>query len=452
MMVRLTLFLIMLFAAGCIDETPKSEAPTVEITSPANQNYSHFGFAEIAYDVVDDNDPTPKISVILDGAEYTENEVDLVSLASGPHELTIKATDYDGNSGTGSVDFNVMESAKGKKVIDIDTIIHKNGTIELLEISLRTGGTYLPTGRGDYAVRLTSINGSVIYEEKFEARFWIAGEPIIDTDEATAFFRFPFTRYESKYELLHNDAVIFEKNLNLCDNDGSCERSSDEFENIVSCPSDCPSGSTDNYCDGERDGICDTDCLGKTDSDCTPPSVEISSPISEQKYYNTEESVYLDYAAFDDTDRRLDITMTLDGVEFNGTSIDMSSLSIDSHTLVIKARDDDGSTGRGFVAFEVIEDETFNRIGFCNSYELPMSREVIDKCVCPEGYDKFNRFQGAMCLEHHEDSMKPCSSYTDCPEPELCVGYGENFSCRRVRFGCYTYYTEKDEIESICVD
>jgi len=43
-------------------------------------------------------------------------------------------------------------------------------------------------------------------------------------------------------------------------------------ENFENCPMDCPSGSMDAYCDGEKDGICDPDCvflnITYSDPDC----------------------------------------------------------------------------------------------------------------------------------------------------------------------------------------
>ena len=42
----------------------------------------------------------------------------------------------------------------------------------------------------------------------------------------------------------------------------------DEMENYKSCPGDCPSGSSDKYCDGLDDGICDPDCYEWEDPDC----------------------------------------------------------------------------------------------------------------------------------------------------------------------------------------
>jgi len=40
-------------------------------------------------------------------------------------------------------------------------------------------------------------------------------------------------------------------------------------ENYKNCPTDCPSGSYDLYCDGLKDGICDPDCKKTEDPDCT---------------------------------------------------------------------------------------------------------------------------------------------------------------------------------------
>ena len=39
-------------------------------------------------------------------------------------------------------------------------------------------------------------------------------------------------------------------------------------ENFKTCPKDCPSGSSDGYCDGVKDRKCDPDCTAKQDPDC----------------------------------------------------------------------------------------------------------------------------------------------------------------------------------------
>ncbi len=61
----------------------------------------------------------------------------------------------------------------------------------------------------------------------------------------------------------------------LCNNNGVCETG---FENRGNCPLDCPSGSLDRFCDGEKDKICDPDCNNNAslDPDCTPPIDPVS--------------------------------------------------------------------------------------------------------------------------------------------------------------------------------
>lgn len=52
----------------------------------------------------------------------------------------------------------------------------------------------------------------------------------------------------------------------LCNHNGVCEP---EFETVTNCPADCPSGSADGICDGIADGKCDPDCPdGVGDPDC----------------------------------------------------------------------------------------------------------------------------------------------------------------------------------------
>lgn len=52
--------------------------------------------------------------------------------------------------------------------------------------------------------------------------------------------------------------------ITFCNNNGVCEPCDNGhcslIENALSCPNDCHSGSSDNYCDLVQDGICDSDC------------------------------------------------------------------------------------------------------------------------------------------------------------------------------------------------
>ena len=51
----------------------------------------------------------------------------------------------------------------------------------------------------------------------------------------------------------------------LCNRNSLCEP---DYENYLTCPQDCPSGSSDKYCDGMKDGHCDPDCESGRDPDC----------------------------------------------------------------------------------------------------------------------------------------------------------------------------------------
>ena len=53
----------------------------------------------------------------------------------------------------------------------------------------------------------------------------------------------------------------------------------DEMENYKSCPKDCPSGSSDKYCDGRKDGKCDPDCYDWEDLDCEPGTTSTLAAI-----------------------------------------------------------------------------------------------------------------------------------------------------------------------------
>ena len=69
-----------------------------------------------------------------------------------------------------------------------------------------------------------------------------------------------------------SEIKIFRQNKNLfsssvkdiiCNNDGKCNH----YENVLTCSSDCPSGSRDGWCDRISDSVCDPDCI-ENDPDC----------------------------------------------------------------------------------------------------------------------------------------------------------------------------------------
>lgn len=63
------------------------------------------------------------------------------------------------------------------------------------------------------------------------------------------------------------------------------DRQCGTMENIGNCPSDCPSGIYDEYCDGMADGVCDRDCVDQeeSDPDCVTPSSGCECSVREDQ-------------------------------------------------------------------------------------------------------------------------------------------------------------------------
>lgn len=69
---------------------------------------------------------------------------------------------------------------------------------------------------------------------------------------------------DSSQRTLEEKSLGFSVQLNSCIGDGTCHTG----ENYGNCPTDCPSGGKDGYCDAVLDGICDPDCKNGGDIDC----------------------------------------------------------------------------------------------------------------------------------------------------------------------------------------
>lgn len=79
----------------------------------------------------------------------------------------------------------------------------------------------------------------------------------------------PFSTECAVCVLENNTEIEVTQLMNLSFKEGICGDGKCVLgENYESCPQDCPSGSSDGYCDGTSDGICDSDCTTETDSDC----------------------------------------------------------------------------------------------------------------------------------------------------------------------------------------
>lgn len=86
----------------------------------------------------------------------------------------------------------------------------------------------------------------------------------------------------------------------------------------------------------------------------------------------------------------------------------------------------------------------------CDLYEMPMTKEQIKECTCPEGYEKFNRLSGAYCATN---SQKPCSTHADCPKGERCISPDrKNWFCTGQFAGCSYRNPENPEEPMLCAD
>jgi hypothetical protein len=252
-------------------------------------------------------------------------------------------------------------------IIVLNLEVYKNDTVTLLELSLHEGVESTPTYPGDYEIRLLDASGVSIYTSSFGIPFYVLGHPPKPVDHVSLLLGLPYSENVKKVVLLHNDKVIYSKDLEFCDFDMLCE----ESENYLSCPNDCPSGSKDRYCDAIEDGICDPDCGGRTDVDCTPPVVDITSPMK-KNYSSMDGLILINYTVIDD-DPHPTILIKLNGKLYNETYIDMGSLTPGKYLVEVEATDKDGATGSDFVFFRVTESvPTPTQPGFEAIFAIPV--------------------------------------------------------------------------------
>jgi hypothetical protein len=84
-----------------------------------------------------------------------------------------------------------------------------------------------------------------------------------------------FNKNIKKIKIQKNNLMIIEKEINFCNNNNICESCKEDcfkssminYENSLTCPTDCKTGEEDNYCDLVQDDKCDPDC-NNIDNDC----------------------------------------------------------------------------------------------------------------------------------------------------------------------------------------
>ena len=129
---------------------------------------------------------------------------------------------------------------------------------------------YVTSDKGDYEIIIYDSSGKVIFQNKY---YFGRITDVTDSylSQATAMSdKIPYNGRMKFLRLNHNGEEVKTMLLNLCNNDGICEKN----ENILTCPTDCTMQG-DNLCINKVDGICDTDCLKGYDSDCKLSSTNI---------------------------------------------------------------------------------------------------------------------------------------------------------------------------------
>jgi hypothetical protein len=149
-----------------------------------------------------------------------------------------------------------------EKLVEIDFLISNDDYVSLENI--RTFEGVAPNSQeGDYVISLKDNQNNLVNQVPFDSVFLLL-DPTEEVNEIPATITLPY-KQQTALEIQHKDKIIFSDNLNLCDNDNTCQ----ENENVISCPKDCPSGGKDLYCDRIQDDICDPDCIKNNDPDCS---------------------------------------------------------------------------------------------------------------------------------------------------------------------------------------
>lgn len=167
-------------------------------------------------------------------------------------------------------------------VLVIEFNIDNASNIDLLDVRLMKGTETVAEGT-DYSVVLLSATGEELHTTYFDVELTAYGDNYpflpgqedvgvqVSLNETRAVVRVPYDPQAVSFEIRDGSNVLLEQDINLCDNDGTCEPASGE--NYLSCLADCPSGSDDDYCDEVFDNKCDPDCVEQgradKDTDCT---------------------------------------------------------------------------------------------------------------------------------------------------------------------------------------
>ncbi len=173
------------------------------------------------------------------------------------------------------------------RVMTIDIVAMQGDEFSLHSYQVAEGLVDEPE-EGDYTLSVFSSDGSTLYETGFDVELLAypspyedlqpdqaahkgADLPPVEIEERLLSFNVPYSRDVASMSVAKGGESLFSAELTTCNSNGACEP--DKAENFLSCPEDCPSASSDSYCDGIFDQKCDPDCTAQEmeykDTDCT---------------------------------------------------------------------------------------------------------------------------------------------------------------------------------------
>lgn len=176
--------------------------------------------------------------------------------------------------------------AQVDRMLTVQFDITKDNRVQLIGVRVLEGGEPFETVTDSpYSFELLDAAGNVLSTTKFRVSFEAYALPVpadvlpdfngtippIKKDVDRINVKVPYLENAAKFRIKSDGSILLESELTLCNKDNVCQVN--KGENFLSCPSDCPSGSKDDLCDGVFDNVCDPDCDAQArkekDVDCT---------------------------------------------------------------------------------------------------------------------------------------------------------------------------------------
>lgn len=174
----------------------------------------------------------------------------------------------------------LLASPAQAQVFSLQLTAYFNDTIVVHSFSLKEARltSHFPTSYTGYVAKLIAFNQSVLATYNLPISFVVLDLGVL-LNQTELTLQFPLFEDAQRLELYAHEKLIAILPIPWCNQNGRC----DSYENFQkcpeechcgnkrcevnykehygNCPTDCPSGQADNYCDKVYDGVCDPDCL-----------------------------------------------------------------------------------------------------------------------------------------------------------------------------------------------